>query len=124
MPIFNIDGEELYLKEPLVAKKQNITYEAIPLTQAIKHTNLKISSIALGKIFIEKNVYQERSRPSTKYKGKFKTYKVISDEYLAYGVNVFSSKGQTIPRFFKEVFGELCLGLGIDEILQEMGDKK
>lgn len=124
MPIFNIDGEELYLKEIPVPKKQTITYEAIPLTQAIKHANLKISSIALGKIFMKKNVYQEKIRPSTKYKGKFKTYKVISDEYLTYGVNVLSSKGQTVPKFFKEVFGELCLGLGVDEILQEVGDGK
>jgi hypothetical protein len=52
---------------------------------------------------------EEKERPSSKYEGKIKKYKALTEKGLAYGVNTEnpSSPGQTTPHYYVEKFSEL-----------------
>jgi len=106
--IFGPDGEELELNEKKFRGKP------VSLTDALKSRRLKISSVKVGKIFLEKGVFKLHERLSDKT-GEIKYYKKISDDYIVYGKNKKGFNGQTTPLFYMDNFLDLCLQTGLIE---------
>ena len=81
------------------------------LTNLLKLSTLEISTVKANKILVSLGLLAEKERPSSKYVGKMKKYKVLTEQGLAYGVNVEnpSSPGQTTPHYFNETFAELLV---------------
>ena len=79
------------------------------LTNLLKLSNVAISTVKANKILVALGLLAEKERPSSKYAGKMKKYKALSEQGLRYGVNVEnpSSPGQTTPHYFSDTFAEL-----------------
>ncbi len=62
----------------------------------------------------------EKERPSSKYAGKIKKYKALTEPGLQFGVNEENpnSPGQTTPHYFTDTFDQL-LALIKNEIKRE-----
>jgi hypothetical protein len=97
--IYGPDGEELTFK---FSPKQEVS-----LTVALKSVGLDMSAKMVGKLFIEKGIYEIHERKSTKT-GQNKKFRKISDKYLEYGINRIGRNGQTHPYFYKSTFQNLC----------------
>lgn len=76
------------------------------LTNLLKLSNLEISTVKANKILVALGLLAEKERPSSKYAGKMKKYKALTEQGLCYGKNVEnpSSPGQTTPHYFVETF--------------------
>lgn len=80
-----------------------------PITNLLKLHKVDISAVKANKILVALELLSEQQRPSTKYAGKMKKYKALTEQGLQYGVNVEnpSSPGQTTPHYFTDTFAQL-----------------
>ena len=90
------------------------------ITNLLKQYNADISAVKANKIMVALGLLSEEERPSTKYAGKMKKFKALTEEGLHYGVNVENpnSPGQTSPACFIDTFEQL-LALIQDHIARE-----
>lgn len=81
------------------------------MTNLLKQNNAEISVVKANKILVALEFLEDKERPSSKYEGKIKKYKALTDKGLNYGVNKenHSSPGQTTPHYYVEKFDELFL---------------
>jgi len=79
------------------------------MTNLLKLNNAEISVVKANKILVAIDILEEKERPSSKYEGKIKKYKALTEKGLDYGVNKenASSPGQTTPHYYVEKFDEL-----------------
>ena len=82
------------------------------ITNLLKANDVDLSAVKANKILVELGLLEEKERPSSKYAGKMKKYKALTEEGLEYGVNEenHNSPGQTTPHYFIDTFEQL-LGL-------------
>lgn len=81
------------------------------ITNLLKQNNADISAVKANKILVALGLLSEEERPSSKYAGKIKKFKALTEQGLQYGVNVENpnSPGQTAPHYFIDTFGRLLL---------------
>ncbi len=81
------------------------------ITNLLKLYNAPFSAVKANKIMIALGLLIEKERASTKYAGKMKKYKALTEQGLQYGINVEnpSSPGQTTPHYFVDTFEQLLL---------------
>ena len=81
------------------------------MTNLLKHKNAEISVVKANKILVAIEILENKERPSSKYEGKIKKYKALTEKGLDYGINKEnpSSPGQTTPHYYVEKFDELFL---------------
>lgn len=79
------------------------------MTNLLKLNNAEISVVKANKVLVAIEVLENKERPSSKYKGKIKKYKALTEKGLDYGINKEnpSSPGQTTPHYYVEKFDEL-----------------
>ena len=79
------------------------------MTNLLKQKTAEISVVKANKILLALELLEEKERPSSKYEGKIKKYKALTEKGLAYGLNKEnpSSPGQTTPHYYVEKFDEL-----------------
>ena len=79
------------------------------ITNLLKQHQVEISAVRANKILVGRGLLLEKERPSSKYAGKMKKYKALSEQGLEYGVNVENpnSPGQTTPHYFVDTFADL-----------------
>ena len=79
------------------------------MTNLLKQNNSEISVVKANKILVAIEILENKERPSSKYEGKIKKYKALTEKGLAYGINKEnpSSPGQTTPHYYVETFDEL-----------------
>jgi len=79
------------------------------MTNLLKQHNAEISVVKANKILVAIEILEDKERPSSKYEGKIKKYKALTEKGLAYGINKEnpSSPGQTTPHYYVEKFNEL-----------------
>ena len=79
------------------------------MTNLLKQKNADISVVKANKILVALELLEDKERPSSKYEGKIKKYKALTEKGLEYGINKenFSSPGQTTPHYYVEKFDEL-----------------
>ena len=79
------------------------------MTNLLKLNNAEISVVKANKILVAIEILEDKERFSTKYEGKIKKYKALTEKGLAYGINKEnpSSAGQTTPHYYVEKFDEL-----------------
>ena len=81
------------------------------MTNLLKLNNADISVVKANKILVALELLEEKERPSSKYEGKIKKYKALTEKGLEFGINKEnpSSPGQTTPHYYVEKFDELFL---------------
>jgi hypothetical protein len=81
------------------------------ITNLLKLHKADISAVKANKILMALGLLTEEERPSAKYAGKMKKFKVLTEQGLQYGVNIEnpSSPGQTSPHYFVDAFDQLLL---------------
>ena len=79
------------------------------MTNLLKLNKAEISVVKANKILVAIGILEDKERPSSKYEGKIKKFKVLTEKGLAYGINKenHSSPGQTTPHYYVEKFDEL-----------------
>jgi hypothetical protein len=79
------------------------------ITNLLKQNNADISAVKANKILVTLGLLSEEERPSSKYAGKIKKFKVLTEQGMEYGINVENpnSPGQTAPHYFVETFDRL-----------------
>jgi hypothetical protein len=79
------------------------------MTNLLKQHHAEISVVKANKLLVALGLLEEKERPSSKYEGKIKKYKALTEKGLVYGVNTEnpSSPGQTTPHYYVEKFDEL-----------------
>ena len=90
------------------------------MTNLLKQHHAEISVVKANKILVAIDLLEEKERPSSKYEGKIKKYKALTEKGLVFGVNTEnpSSPGQTTPHYYVEKFDEL-----FSLILKEVSNK-
>ena len=81
------------------------------ITNLLKRNEADISAVKANKILVALGLLSEEERPSSKYAGKVKKFKALTEQGLQYGVNVENpnSPGQTTPHYFIDTFDQLLL---------------
>lgn len=90
------------------------------MTNLLKQQDkIKLSAVKANKILVAAGILEEKERPSSKYPGKIKKYKALTEKGLEFGINREnpSSPEQTTPYYFVEKFDELL------SILQNNNDQ-
>lgn len=79
------------------------------MTNLLKLHDAKISTVKANKILASMGILEEKERLSTKYAGKIKKYKALTEKGLEYGINREnpSSPEQTTPYYYAEKFDQL-----------------
>jgi hypothetical protein len=79
------------------------------MTALLKAHDVKISTVKANKILVSLGLLLEKERPSSKYEGKMKKYKALSEAGLMFGLNKenHNSPGQTTPYYYADAFPEL-----------------
>ena len=79
------------------------------MTNLLKSNNAELSVVKANKILVAIEILEDKERPSSKYEGKIKKYKALTEKGLDYGINKenHSSPGQTTPHYYVEKFDEL-----------------
>ncbi|MFN2365591.1 MAG: hypothetical protein ABR523_03900 [Desulfurivibrionaceae bacterium] len=79
------------------------------MTKLLKLHKAEISAVKANKTLVALNLLTEEERPSAKYAGKMKKYKVLTETGLQYGINLENpnSPGQTTPHYFIDKFAHL-----------------
>ena len=79
------------------------------MTNLLKLNNAEISVVKANKILVAIGILEDKERPSSKYEGKIKKYKALTDKGLDFGINKenHSSPGQSTPHYYVEKFDEL-----------------
>ena len=90
------------------------------MTNLLKQNNSEISVVKANKVLVAIELLENKERPSSKYEGKIKKYKALTEKGLAYGINKEnpSSPGQTTPHYYVEKFDELF------SLIQEVSNNK
>lgn len=79
-----------------------------PITNLLKRHNVGLSAAKANRILLAKGILGEKTRPSETEPGKLRTYKVLTDAGLRYGINkVQQLVNETTPRYFEDTFDEL-----------------
>ena len=81
------------------------------MTNLLKQNNSEISVVKANKILVAIELLENKERPSSKYEGKVKKYKALTEKGLEYGINKenHSSPEQTTPHYYVEKFDKLFL---------------
>ena len=81
------------------------------ITNLLKLHGADITAVKANRALVSRGLLVEKERPSSKYPGKIKKYKALTEQGLEYGVNVEnpSSPGQTTPHYFIDSFEELLM---------------
>jgi len=81
------------------------------ITSLLNLKKVNISAVKANRILVGLGLLLEKERPSTKYIGKMKKYKALTEEGLQYGINLENpnSPGQTTPYYFVNTFDKLVL---------------
>lgn len=80
------------------------------MTKLLKQQDkIKLSAVKANKILVSLGILEEKERPSSKYPGKIKKYKALTEKGLEFGINQEnpSSPGQTTPYYYVDKFDEL-----------------
>ena len=79
------------------------------MTNLLKLNKAEISVVKANKILVATGLLEDKERPSSKYEGKIKKYKALTEKGLDYGINKenHSSPGQTTPHYYVDKFDEL-----------------
>jgi len=79
------------------------------ITNLLKLNKAHISAVKANKILVTLGLLSEEERPSSKYAGKMKKFKALTEQGLQYGINLEnpSSPGQTTPYYFVDTFDQL-----------------
>ena len=79
------------------------------MTNLLKLNKAEISVVKANKILVAIGLLEDKERPSSKYEGKIKKYKALTEKGLDYGINKenHSSPGQTTPHYYVDKFDEL-----------------
>ena len=79
------------------------------MTNLLKQHTSDISVVKANKILVALELLEDKERPSSKYEGKIKKYKALTEKGLVYGLNKEnpSSPEQTTPYYYVEKFDEL-----------------
>ena len=79
------------------------------MTNLLKLHRAGISAVRANKALVDRGLLEEKERPSAKYPGKIKKFKVLTEHGLKYGNNVENSNspGQTTPYYFIDNFEKL-----------------
>lgn len=90
------------------------------ITTLLKVHKADYSAVKANKALVGLGLLADKERPSTKYPGKIKKYKALTESGLQYGVNVENpnSPGQSTPHYFIDSFAQL-LALIRQEISKE-----
>ena len=69
----------------------------------------KLSAVKANKILVTAGLLEEKERPSSKYPGKIKKYKSLTEKGQEFGENRENpnTPGQTTPYYYVEKFSEL-----------------
>lgn len=88
---------------------ENYSMKTDSMTNLLKQKNAEISVVKANKILVALELLEEKERPSSKYEGKIKKYKALTEKGLEYGINKEnpSSPGQTTPHYYVDKFEEL-----------------
>lgn len=81
------------------------------ITNLLKQNNADISAVKANSILVSLGLLSEQERPSTKYAGKVKKFKALTEQGLQYGLNVENpnSPGQTTPYYFIDKFHQVLV---------------
>ena len=81
------------------------------MTALLKQHNVEISTVKANKILVALGLLLTKERPSSKYQGKIKKYKALSEQGLKFGINRdnHNSPGQTTPYYFSDSFSDLLM---------------
>ena len=80
------------------------------LTALLKNQNrVKLSAVKANKILLQMGLLEEKERPSSKYPGKIKKYKALTERGLEFGINRENpaTPDQTTPYYYVDKFDEL-----------------
>lgn len=79
------------------------------MTALLKAHDANISTVKANKILVALGLLVGKERPSSKYAGKMKKYKALTDTGLQYGINQenHNSPGQTTPYYYPDTFAGL-----------------
>lgn len=79
------------------------------ITNLLKLHKAELSAVKANKTLVALGLLAEEARPSSKYPGKMKKYKALTEKGRQYGINVENpnSPGQTTPHYFTETFAGL-----------------
>lgn len=79
------------------------------MTNLLKRHKAEISTVKANKILLSLGLLEDKERPSSKYPGKIKKYKALTEKGLEFGINKenLSSPEQTTPYYFEDKFEEL-----------------
>jgi hypothetical protein len=95
-------------------------HPAYSLTKLIKHNDLSLSPSTLYKALTKAGVLRDETYLSTTGSGAEKSYRVINDDYLDFGQNVWTAhEFKTEPRFYAELFPDLVV-IALQQIAQEI----
>jgi hypothetical protein len=104
--------ECLLLEEPAYEKLTLEEYRGAgtwALTELLKDRGCRMTAAKANRILVAKGVLEERERPSSGSAGGVKKFKALTELGLRYGVNVVNpnAPGETSPKYFPALFGEL-----------------
>lgn len=79
------------------------------MTNLLKQRDADISVVKANKILVAIGLLEEKERPSSKYEGKIKKFKALTEKGLEFGINKenHGSPGQTTPHYYEEKFDDL-----------------
>lgn len=94
-----------------IFKRKNAVKQTDSMTSLLKLFNADISAVKANRILVSLGLLEEKERPSSKYAGKIKKFKALTEQGLQYGVNTENpnSPGQTTPHYFVDTFDPLLL---------------
>ena len=83
------------------------------LTKLLKAHGVRLSAVRANRLLMELGLLEEATRESATRPGVTKTYKVVTEAGLDFGVNEENpqSPGQSSPYWYKDSFGELAARL-------------
>lgn len=80
------------------------------LTKLLKEHKVPLSAVRANRLLLDIGMLEEATRESSTRPGVTKTYKVVTDKGLDFGVNEENpqSPGQSSPYWYKDSFPELA----------------
>lgn len=83
------------------------------LTKLLKAHGVPLSAVRANRLLLRLGLLEEATRESATRPGVVKTYKVVTEAGLDFGVNEENpqSPGQTSPYWYRDSFGELAARL-------------
>jgi len=80
------------------------------ITKLLKAHDVKLSAVRANRLLMELGLLEEATRESATRPGVIKTYKVVTERGLDFGVNEENpqSPGQSSPYWYRDSFAELA----------------